>query len=336
LGHQRVHRILVNGLIAPLDDAIDALSNIQIGISDALEASINRLPELSRLRCFLSVAEVLSFRGAADRLNVAQPAISRAVQRLEAEIGFPLLERSTRRVSLTPAGALLAHEANAALDQLARGLAAARQLHAGTAGEIVVAYGNQAASGVMLDLVMAFRGAFPDAQVGLYSLSSDEQWAALRDGSIDLGFLLTAACREGLRHLIVARERFVVLVAAGHPFASKPSVRLRTLADMPFVLGTAKRWGTFRSLVDDACKRAGFDPQIIEEADDAPLLLQLVALGRGVTLYGSGIAPSLPPGIKAVPVSDARAWFEVSVAWDENRRRPLVDAFLALARSPVR
>ncbi len=293
---------------------------------------MERLPDLARLRYFLCVAETLNFREAADRLHVAQPAISRAVQRLEAELGYRLLDRTTRRVALTPAGVLVAAGATTAFGQLHRALREAEQVQAGRAGEVTVGYGSQAANGVMLDAVVAFRSAFPGVRVGLYLLSSDEQLAALASGRIDLGFLLTASCGGGLAHLVVARERFVVLVPGDHRLAGQASVRLKALAGLPFVLGTAKRWGTFRLVVERAFDKAGVQPRVVEEADDASLLLQLVALGRGVTLYGSAIVPSLPPGIRAVPVADRHAGFDVSLAWNETRRTPLMQRFIDVAR----
>jgi len=293
-------------------------------------------PDLTRLRYFLAVAEALSFREAAGRLNVAQPALSRAVQQLEAELGFKLLERTTRRVRLPPAGAVLAREANEAVRQLQRSVRSAAQVAAGTAGEIVVGYSAQAANGPMPTIVLAFRKAFPEAQVGLYSLSSDEQAAAFESGRIDLGFLLSAACKEPLRHLVVARERFVVLVARHHPLGRRASVRTRELANVPFVMGTSKRWLTFRSLINNVCLEAGFLPKVAEEADDVPLLLQLISLGRGITLYGAAVAPSLPADIAAIPIREPDAAFDVSLAWLGHSATPLIRAFVAVARSSAK
>lgn len=297
---------------------------------------MRRLPELNRLLYFLAVAETLSFREAASRLNVAQPALSRAVQQLETELGFKLLERTTRRVRLTPAGAVLAKEADEALQQLRRSVRSAAQAAAGKAGEIVVGYSAQAANGPMPTIVLAFRKAVPDAQVGLYSLSSDEQAAAFDSGRIDLGFMLSAAVKEPLRHIVVARERFVVLVARHHPLGKRTSLRLRELANVPFVMGTPKRWLTFRSLINNVCLKAGFLPKVAEEADDVPLLLQLISLGRGITLYGSAVAPSLPADIVAIPVREADAAFDVSLAWLGRSETPLIREFIAVAWSSAR
>lgn len=291
---------------------------------------------LTRLRYFLAVADTLNFREAASRLAVAQPAVSKAVQLLENEIGFKLLERTTRRVLLTPAGAALAKEAGQVFVQLERSVRNAGQIAAGRAGEIIVGYSAQAASGPMPSIVVAFRTAFPDANVGIYSLSSDEQVSALEAGRIDLGFLLSAVCKEPLNHVVIARERFVLLVSAYHPLATRASIRMSELANTPFVIGTSKRWLTFRSLVNHVCLQAGFLPTVVEEADDVPLLLQLISLKKGVTLYGSAVVPSLPSDIKAVPISDDHTVFDLSIAWHASRETPLLKAFIAISKEFAR
>jgi len=290
---------------------------------------LGRAPDLVRLRYFLAVAKASSFRGASEALNVAQPAVSRAVQMLEAELGFKLLERTTRRVALTKAGAVLARDVEDAMQLINRSVRNARQMAAGEAGEIIVAYSAQSANGPMADMIVRFRSCFPHAAVSLYMMSSHEQVHAIESGEIDVGFLLSAACKGSLGHMIVGRERFVLLVSKHHPLAGRSTIALKELVDVPFVIGTTKRWETFRSLINSACLNAGFLPTIVEEADDVPVLLQLVSLQRGVTLYGSAVRPRLPPDIAAIPLSDPEAFFDVSVAWNGRQQTPLVREFVA-------
>ncbi len=306
-------------------------SNINKCEIDKIIVSMDHPRDLSYVRYFLAVAETLSFHRAAEQLNVAQPAVTRAVQQFEALLGFRLLERTTRRVELTPAGEVMAREGAAAIRLLERGRREAGQVAAGIAGEIIVAYSAQATNGVMPELIVRFRSAFPDAQVGLYSLSSDEQITALEDGRTDLGFLLSDACRAPLEHAVISRERFVLLVPLAHPLASRASVGMAELAGQPFVMGSPRRWGTFRSLIENTCLRAGFLPKLAEETDDVPVLMQLVSLGRGIALYGGSVAVALPPGIKAVAINDAHAEFSLSIAWRRDPA-PLVKAFVAMAK----
>lgn len=304
-------------------------------MTDANLISIDRLPDLGRLRYFLAVAESLNFRLAAQRLNVAQPAISRAIRQLEEELGFALFERTTRRVVLTEAGSLLRAEGEQALRRLAVAVRQAAQAARGEAGELSLAYSAQAAHGPMAEIVVGFRATRPAARVNLNLLSTQAQVDALIEGSLDTGFLLSAACKPPLSHVVVARERFVVLVSKHDEFARRRSISLRELSERPFVIGTMRRWNTFRSLVHHACLSAGFLPSIVDEADDVPLLLQLISLRRGVTLYGAAIAPTLLPDIAAVPVSDTHAAFDISIAWNEQFATPLVRAFVSHTRLAI-
>lgn len=320
-------------LEAGFDRGGRVLSKINSVMIDAESLSVGHLPDLARLRYFLAVADCLSFREAAQRLNVAQPAISRAIRQLERELGFSVFERTTRKVVLTEAGAALRSGSAEALERLAVALRHAAQAAAGEAGELSLAYSAQAVHGPMAEIVVGFRSAMPNACIHLNLMSSQEQIPALESGRLDVGFLLSAACKSPLSHIVVARERFVVLVSKHDPLAGRASIALSELSERPFVIGTMRRWHSFRSLVNHACLSAGYLPRVVEEADDVPLLLQLVSLRKGVTLYGAAIGPTLLPDIAAVPVADEHATFDVSIAWNAARATPLLKAFIDFTRS---
>lgn len=289
-------------------------------------------PDLPHLRYFSVVAETLNFREAAARLNVAQPAISRAVRNLELSLGCALFTRTTRSVRLTPEGAALAEGARRAWRELDLARRHIAQIRAGDAGEIVIGYSAQAAHGPMSKLLLRFKAAYPGTDLQLRLLSSEEQAAELLGGQIDLGFLLSAAVKPGVEHIRVAEERFVVLMSAHHPLAGRAEIALEELRGEPFVMGTPKRWRTFRSLVEGTCLQAGFLPEVAGSADDVPLLLEMVAAGQGVTLYGSAIKPTLPPGLVAVPLGAATAYFNLSLAWVAGRTLPAASRFVEFTR----
>lgn len=291
------------------------------------------LPSLTRLRYFVAVAETLNFRKASETLHVAQPAVSRSVQMLEKELGFKLLTRTTRRVRLTEAGSMLAEDARRAMRILELSVHNSRQIASGQAGEVLLAYSAQAAHGLMADLVVQFQQSHSSAAVGIYQMASDEQQQAIENGQIDVGFMLLAACSDSLSQIFVRRERFVLLVSRHHHFATRESIALKELTESPFVMGSQKRWGSFLSLVETACRVAGFSPTVVEEAGDVPVLLQLVAQQRGVTLYGSAVTLILPPDVVAVPISDTHAAFDIGLAWDATRMSPLVKEFVSFVES---
>lgn len=291
------------------------------------------LPNLTRLRYFAVVADTLNFRQASEILHIAQPALSRSIQTLEDELGFKLLYRTTRHVSLTDAGAILAEDAKQAIQLLESSVQRSRQLAAGKAGEITLAYSAQVAQDTLSDLVLQFREFRPSVAVGLYQMASDEQLQAIKNSQVDVGLMLSDACTAHLSHSRVYEERFVLLVSRKHPLADRKSVALDELAALDFVMGSAGRWATFISIVNNVCHKAGFLPTVVDEASDVPVLLELVALERGVTLYGSAITSLLRPDVVAVPISDAHAAFDIGIVWDEKRLSPLGQELVAFIES---
>jgi DNA-binding transcriptional LysR family regulator len=318
-----------------VDTLRDRPSNTGFGEIDQVLASIGRLPNLTHLRYFLAVGETLSFRQASEHLNVAQPAVTRAVQLLESEVGYRLLERTTRRVSLTPAGAHLFKEANAALAHLAAGVRDAKQYDLGTVGELAIAYAGVAPASAS-SFAAEFRRAYPEARVVMYMRTSQECSTLLQAGQIDVAFMLTAACSDALSHCIVRRHRFVAVLSKDHPLAERTTLALSELSDSEFVMGGQSRMRIFASLVDAACRNAGFPPKVVDEANDTTLLMQLVAQGRGVTLYGPEIVTSLPPGVVVVPLVDEAAAYDISIAWSARRETPLVKKFVELVSASAR
>lgn len=311
-------------------------SNINSASIDAKFVYMERLVDHQRLRAFLAVAHHLSFRKAAAQLHIAQPAVSRYVKALEDDLGFALLVRTTRRVELTEAGALFAVNAQEAVNLLQHAVRAAQMTAKGEAGTLSVAYSALTAYGVVPKIVLQFKNEFPGAEVSLFLMSSVDQISAISEGAIDAGFALTAACGGGLPHIPVSRERLVVLASKYEPIAKRTTIALKDLRGMPFVFGTMNRWRTFRSVVESACLRAGVLPDVVEEADDMPVLLRLVSLGRGITLFSESVLASLPPDIVGIPLSDKHARLDFSLVWSDKHRIPLVRSFIECARATSR
>lgn len=290
-------------------------------------ALIGRLPNLTHVRYFLAVCENMSFRQASEQLHIAQPAVTRAVQLLEAEVGYKLLDRTTRRVALTPAGAHLRKEAGQALAHLAAAIRDARQFDMGNVGELTVAYAGIASS-FSMNCVTEFRSAYPDAHVITFMRTSEECSTLLEAGHIDVAFMLTSACPGHLLHRSVLRQDFVAVMPEAHPLSGRDSLRLAELADCGFILGGQSRMRVFASLVERACQQAGFSPKVVGEANDTALLLHLVAQGRGVTLFSPDVSAILPAGVKIVPLKQGEATIDLSLAWSPRRETPLVKKFL--------
>lgn len=288
----------------------------------------------ARIPYFLAVCETLSFSGAADRIGIAQPALSRAIRQLEEQLGYRLFERSTRRVSLTPAGEVLQRGAGDALRRLGQAVSQSTKTAQGLSGTLMIGYSTFATAGPMSDLIIAFRQRYPEARVGLRLLASSEQLSALAENSIDLGFMMSNVVTAAQDSLPISREPLVALVPDSHALAGRRSITLEDLKDTPFVIGSTGRWRGFRMLIEGIAARNGLALEVAEEADDLPVLLQLVRSGFGWTILDASFIPTLPPGIAALALRKGGV-LSVSLAWQSRNASPLVEHFKSVMAESV-
>lgn len=289
----------------------------------------------AKIQYFLAVAETLNFRKAAQMLGIAQPALSRSIRHLEQQFGFPLFERSTRHVALTSAGEVLYRDGADAMRRLARACTRAGQVAQGLSGTILVGYSTFAATGPMSDIIIEFRKQYPEAHVALRLLASSEQTAAFDEGTLDLGFIMSNASTPPQRNIPISKERLIALVPASHTWAADPSISLQRLATAPIVIGTASRWRGFRSLVNEMTTAQELTLNIVEEADDLPVLLQLVRSGLGCTILDASFISTLPPGIKSLEIDDVTATLDIALAWREDNLSPLAGRFVEVAKASI-
>jgi DNA-binding transcriptional LysR family regulator len=264
--------------------------------------------ETRELRYFVTVAEELHFGRAAQRLGMAQPPLSRAIAQLERRLGAPLLERSSRGVRLTAAGAVLLQEARAALDAVAAAERRTRRAATGTAGVVLVT--KAAASTELLAKLLDAYAAEPGAvEVEVLLCGPGEQERFVRDGRADVALLHRPFdSTAGLDFEELGTEGQVALLPAGHPLSVRSSLRLADLADLPGL--PASRWPR-----RDGTYPAGPGPEVRDHAH----LLQLIALGRTSAVLPESVRVQLRDGLAAVPVVDAPPVTTV-IAWPPHSR----------------
>ena len=269
--------------------------------------------DLRKLRAFVYVAEERHFGRAAERLFVAQPALSQTIKALEAQIGVQLLDRSTRRVDLTPAGARLLERAHGILDAIDDAVAEARRIDAGEQGSLRLGFIGSASFGLMPALARAVGDALPLLQLDLTGdLLSPEVAARLADGSLDVGVLRPFDLAPGVSSRVLRSEPLVAALPTGHAAASGPVV-LGDLADEPFI-SYQSRASAMASALEDACRVAGFTPTIRTEVRETATLVAFVASGQGVALVPQGVAHLQIPGVEYVPLAD-EVTIDLIAAW---------------------
>jgi DNA-binding transcriptional LysR family regulator len=246
--------------------------------------------ELWQLRYFLAVAEDLGFGTAAKRLNVSQPAVSRAIIALEDELGTPLFKRNRRRVDLTEAGAAMRDEASRLLEQARRALETVRAVAQGKAGCLAIAFESSVAHAIVPEAIAAYRKRYTDVHISLTELPTPKQIDCVRRGEIQVAFAVGAIRDVDLGIVPILRERVVAAIPQSHPLSAAPRIRLGDLADEPFITSSRHTRCGFYSRIICLCQGAGFTPNTVTDVNDTDLMLGLVAAGQGVSLVPASVA----------------------------------------------
>lgn len=287
--------------------------------------------ELRHLRYFVALAEALHFRRAAERLSIAQPALSQQIQQLERELGVQLLERTQRRVALTEAGTVFLERARLTLSEAAEAVRLARLAGRGEVGHLGVGAVTSALYGVFPDVVREFRQRYPDVHLTLHELPGNEQTRALRAGRIQVSFLRPPIEEDDIAVRVITREPWVVALPTTHRFAGRPRLSLRSLAAEPFISFPRELAPVLYDRVIAMCQRAGFSPHIVQEAQ-MQTIVSLVAAGTGVALVPATLQNLSRKGLVYKPLSGVSSKLELGVAWRRDDRSPLLAAFLAVVR----
>lgn len=289
--------------------------------------------DLRQLQCFVAVAEELHFGRAAFRLHMAQPSLSRHVQRLERELGVVLFERSRRSVELTALGARFLPEARKALEQVERAAAMARTAQDGRTGRVRLGFVSSAVADVMPRLVRAHRESYLEIEWTLGAMTSLEQVAALRAGRLDAGLLRPPDDWADIALLPLAAERLCALVPDGHPLAGQRHLQLRDLRGWPLVLYPRADGPAVLDHIIEACRAVGFRPQIAQECGDFHATLGLVAAGAGIALViGTAYALTIP-GVGLYPLEDPLPVWTLALAWRQGDSSPVLARLRATAQA---
>jgi len=272
-------------------------------------------PELRQLRHFIAVAERLHFGRAAAALHMSQPPLSRSIQDLERRMGATLLARTRRRVELTPAGARFLEEAKRLLLQLERAVLDAGSMAAGDSGRLRLGFVSLADYGVLPGLLKAYKEAKPGISLALREMLSPEQAAALTAGELDFGLLLPPVAGD-LEHLVVQRERFLAALPSDHRFARRRGrVAMRELAQESFVMVPRAIAPGLYDIVAGLAARAGFSPQVAQEAIQMQTVVSLVSSGLGVAIVPASVANLGRRGVAYRELADGHPRLDLWLAW---------------------
>lgn len=288
--------------------------------------------DLRHLRYFQAVAEELSFSKAARRLRIAQPALSRAVQEVEAELGCQLMDRDRRSVRLTPAGAALLQETGLLLDRLEESLRRVRRAASGEDGELRLGYIGPPTRPFLGRLLQEYRRRFPRITVILEERTPERVWEMVSKGRLSVGLTRPVIAHEalGLKSLTLREETLCAVVPADHALASKTALSWSKLAAEPIVLLARREGAGSHDTILAACQEAGFSPRIAHTPSLIGTILQYVEAGAGVGIVPESVLP-LDPGLRLIPLKP-RHTIPLVMVWAKDGDDPPVIAFRDLVQ----
>jgi LysR family transcriptional regulator, transcription activator of glutamate synthase operon len=281
------------------------------------------------LRWLQQVADGTTVTEVSELEEVTQSGVSRALARLEAQMGTPLLRRSGRTLRMTHAGAVFKPHLDALLHHLDDGVAAVNQLIDPDTGTVPLAFQQSLGTWLVPDLARSFRAAHPGVGFQLTQVRDEVNTAALDGGNADLELGSRRPSDERTHTRLITLEPLRLALPDEHPLAAQRKVRLAEVADEPFIgLRPAE---ALRRLTDELCERAGFRPAVIFEGDDLSNVRGFVAAGLGVAVVPApraGSPEAVPGPVAYLEIMDQGAVREIFLTWSAERRLlPATDLF---------
>jgi DNA-binding transcriptional LysR family regulator len=287
--------------------------------------------ELRQLVYFEAVARHRHFTRAAEELHVAQSALSHQIRQLERELDVQLLQRTTRSVEPTDAGALVLTRARAVLAETDGLRGELNQLRGLLRGRVTI---GALLFGGALDIpaiLASFTARYPGLEVGLREGTAQRMTEMLADGSLDLAFALEAAHPDGLERLPLSSEELAVAMSPEHPLAGAGGLPVARLADQPLI--AFQPGSSTRQVLDRALAAVGVRPRIALEANDFALVRSLVSRGLGLAVLPQSFVERPGPEIAFRPLSPPLR-MAVVLWWRSGRSlTPAARTFVEFARA---
>jgi LysR family transcriptional activator of glutamate synthase operon len=277
--------------------------------------------ETEALRWFQAIADGITMTELSETEFITQSGVSRALARLENEVGAQLLRKSGRNLRMTSAGAAFKHHVDALLHQLDDGLAAVNQLVDPETG--IVALASQLSLGMWLipDLLGSFRRLHPDVRFDLKQVRDEMTTSVLQDSRLDLEITTVRPTDRAVRWHSLLSEPLWLAVPGDHPLGRRSGVALADVAGEAFVM--LRQPSLLRRQTEELCLQAGFAPTISFQGEDIPTLRGFVGAGLGVAVVPAlhdGATDTAGGRVRHLRLSDAGAVREIGLGWSVDRR----------------
>lgn len=287
--------------------------------------------DIRRLEEFLAVLDAGSLSKAAQAMNVAQPALSQSLARLERELGVRLFHRSRRGAEPTAAARQIAEDIRSGVFRIINAKDAAQAIAQGRAGVLRAGLVSSALIDILPRGLRALRAYAPGVRVVLHEMSNAEQARALSCGEIDVALVHTPIALTGVMHeKVLMRERLTAAVPADLSLERRDQIHMAEIARAGLVMFPHAQLPTFYESVIDAFRKEGLDAEVVQEANRTLTVLACVAGGCGVALLPSWIRSLDFKGVRFCEVVDGARLpsFNVSAIWHKRAVPGLADAFV--------
>lgn len=286
--------------------------------------------ELRHLRYFQAVAEELSFSRAAERLRVAQPALSRAVKEVEEELGMVLLDRTRSRVRMTPAGAVLLRESRLLMERLEEALRRVKRTAQGEEGELSLGYIGPPTRPFLGRVLAEYRRLYPRVSVHLEERTPERVWEMVARGRLAAGLTrpVPLAADLGLRTVVLREEPLGVVVPAAHPWARRRAVGWEALEREALVVLARREGVGLHDAFLAGCRAAGFAPRVVQTPSLIDTVLSYVEAGMGLGVVTDSVVSGETP-LKFVVLAP-RVTVPLVLVWSEDEETPPVARFREL------
>jgi DNA-binding transcriptional LysR family regulator len=291
------------------------------------------------LRAFVAVAEELHFGRAARRLHISQPPLSVMIRKLEQDLDTPLLDRTSRRVTLTEAGQALLGRARHLLAEAQRAEEEVRRVGRGEGGVLPLGYATPAAYAWLPAVIRAHRGAHPGTRLELFELRSAAQVEALHEGRIELGFVCLPLDPKGAVLQPVLEDPLEVILPREHPLAQRSELSVADLQGQPFVMVDPSVEPGWADACDQATRRAGLHPELVQQTDTKVALMGLIAAGVGISIGARCNRLLAHPGVVFRPLVDVALRLEMGLLSSpapSPRARALLELAAKFVQAPER
>jgi len=290
--------------------------------------------DIRHFKHMVALAREMHFTSAAKLLNIAQPALSQSIRQLELELGVQLFNRSTRDVSLTPAGKVFYREALRTLQSLDTAVQATQSAARGEQGTVSIGYSTAAMLAYLPSILHRFREQFPAVGMEFSEyLTDDAVVDALRQSQIDIGCIQRCLRVDTLDHHLLNPVPIVVALNKNHRLAKATSLRLEELAGEPFIMPTRTRYNYLpEGSIPRIWKRAGLNPRLGARAESPSAVLGMVAANLGVCVMHDPLNLS-HPDVVTVKIADFRASLPMQILWRRESFTQEIASFIQCARN---